>query len=473
MLTKLVWNQICVTPIVFTLTLSTAFSVRASEVPEPSEPPATIDAAMNAAQLSSVPIEVSLPNAEDLTPTENAVATSTSVFQPWTDDITGNEWYVSDTVILEMSGIEDDRVEDFQAQSIQFSNLSNQISLVEPPALAPAAEIAEVIDDEAGDAQFTGQTSEINLEVAENLIEDNLSNATAIDLIPLSQTEIVQVLDATWYVAQVPVEPEAEQSKPEPTREATADSPSPRWRFTFQPYGFVPFSVDGSLTVRDFTSEIDLGLDDILSSLSFAAAGRFEAWRGNLGFVFDAAYFSAQQDSSTSRSVSDCLDCVFPSEINTETKVQYGQFDLGVGYRFAAINPSEAVTEFDLGPIAFDAIVGMRVYAIRGEINISTNLDTSRELERSKTIFEPLVSGRIRWNLSPTLAGWVRGDIAGFGIQGMTFSAAFTGALEWMFSGNTSLLLGYRISSIEYTSDQDLELDLLLHGPYLGAVFRF
>jgi hypothetical protein len=473
MLTKLVWNLLRVTSIVFSLTFGTALAARASEEFEPSVSPPITDAM----QLFSEPIELALPDTEDRIAAENAVATPAPVFQTWTDDIAVNQWSVSSMVLLEINEMNEsagvgDRMEPFQAQPMQPDVTQSILDATSYPSVeSPEQEAVNVSDVEITDLQFTfANTSEIHLGSIKILTENSLSDA-AIDFIALSPAETMQLADADGSIAQVT--PEPGESEPEPIPEETDEPASPRWRFTFQPYGFVPLSVEGDVTVRDFSSDISLGLDDILNPLNFAAAGRFEVWRGNLGFIFDGAYFSIEQDNSISRSGLDCLDCIFPSEIDIETKVRYGQFDLGVGYRFGAVNPSAAATEFDLGPLVFDAIVGMRIYAIHGEIDLSTNLDTSRELERSKTIFEPMVSGRIRWNLSPDLAGWVRGDIAGFGIQGMVLATSFTGGLEWMFSGDTSLLLGYRISTIQYNSDDNLELDLLLHGPYLGMVFRF
>jgi hypothetical protein len=468
MLTKLIWNLLRVTSIVLSLTLVTTLATRASEVFEPPESSLT-----DATQLSSEPIEVALPNAEDLVVVENAATLSAPIFRIWADDVAVWEWTVSGVVIPEMNQMAgaDDRMQHSQAPPIQ----PDATQIILDTASYPSVEFQEqeavnVSDNERTDLQFASVgTLGTDLEITKISTEAPLVDATALDFVSLSPAEATQLADANWSLAQAVPEPDESEPIPEETNEPAP----PRWRFIFLPYGFVPLSVEGDVTVRDLSADINLGLDDVLNPLNFAAAGRLEAWRGNLGFIFDAAYFSVEQDNSISRSGLDCLDCIFPTEIDTETKARYGQFDLGVGYRFASVNPSEAATEFDLGPLVFDAIAGLRVYAIQAEIDVSTNLGTSLERERSKTIVEPLVSGRIRGNLSSNLAGWVRGDIAGFGIQGLVFAASFTGGLEWMFSGNTSLLLAYRISTIQYNSDDDLELDLLLHGPYLGMVFRF
>ncbi len=293
---------------------------------------------------------------------------------------------------------------------------------------------------------------------------------------PIALSELTQSVsnpNEHWQIAQADPIPEPEAPQPPP--EAAESSASPRWRFSVTPNAFVPFSVNGRVTVRNFRSDLNLGLSDVLEPLNFALAGRVEAWRGNLGLIFDAAYFDLGQDRSSDLSIPNCLCNVLPSRIDTEINVQYGQFDLGFGYRYGT-NVSSAETEFEMGELVFDAILGIRIYAFEQEINISTNLGGDRNLQSSTTLITPLASGRIRWNVSPTLAGWVRGDFAGFGIGGTLFATSFTAGIDWLFAGDTSLLLAYRLSTLQYTADvrgEELGVNLLMHGPYLGMVFRF
>jgi hypothetical protein len=387
-------------------------------------------------------------------------------FQTWISDEITDEWQISDTVILTTthssndSEVEDnDPYETLTSDSIQpslkserFTSSNENSSRTQP---APLIDLATT-EAEIANVAFT---------------------ETEIPLTSIVPSELEQFTLKHWQSAQAEPSPESDilEDNPEPILEQEETSRSPRWQFTFTPYGFIPLTIDGSATVRDFTADVDLGLDDLLDPLNFAAAGRVEAWRGSLGFIFDGAYFSVGQEASRSRSIPNCLCDIFPSKIDTEVDVQYGQFDLGVGYRVAA-NAANAATEFELGSLVFDAIVGVRIYAIQQEIDISTNIGTDRNLEHSNTIVTPMASGRFRWNMSPTLAGWVRGDIAGFGIGGTLLAASVTGGVDWMFSGDTSLLLAYRISSLRYDTEvqgRDFELDLLLQGPYMGIVFRF
>lgn len=503
MRTKLVWLLVQVAPVAASVMGMAAFAVGAAEVPsslESDRSPTTPAIALPAESVSAESIELSTQSQIDqiqsvtqlVTPkaTDDAILsepiikssnlmssifteslektpeTTNVIFHNWTSDESNIEWKISNSATsIAAFSTEDQETENYQPSEAATPN-SIQLLL----ELEHLTSNRENPSDETQPARLPVSN------IAREVIANASLSATEIQLIPILPSDLEQLTLEHWQIAQAESSPESDGSDAaESVPEPEATSHSPRWHVTFTPYGFVPLSVDGSATVRDFTADFNLGLDDILSPLNFAAAGRIEAWRGNLGFIFDGAYFNVGQENSRSRSIPNCLCNIFPSEIETEVNVQYGQFDLGVGYRVGA-NLSNAATEFDMGPLVFDAIVGIRIYTLHQEIDLSTNIGTDRNLENSNTIVTPLASGRFRWNLSPKLAGWVRGDIAGFGIGGTLMAASVTGGIDWMFSGNTSLLLAYRISSLQYNTDvrgEDFDLDLLLQGPYMGIVFRF
>ncbi len=458
MQTKRVGFLAQVAPVVVGLMGITAASVHASEAPSSTEVAiATEPIVQSSAGLSRIAVSVQNQSLE-------ATDDASSQFKDAAKD--SFRWVVGDEKLINV------------ASTLEGKNQPGRITASFTP-LQLSPELSEISLDDRNSSENKSISSIISInfrEYNENFISDRaapLSPTTSLEAESFTSEPWISQAETTSQTNPDTGEtdPALEESTPDP--EAT--TASPRWQINVIPYGFVPLSVDGSATVKDFTADIDLGLDDILDPLNFAAAGRVEAWRANLGLIFDGAYFSTSQENSTSTSVPNCLCNIFPSKIDTEVNVQYGQFDLGVGYRTAA-NLSDAKTEFDLGPLVFDAIAGMRIYALHQEINLSTNLGTNRDRSESSTLITPLISGRLRWNLSPTVAGWVRGDIAGFGIGGTLMAASVTGGIDWMFSGNTSLLLAYRISSLQYSTDirgEDFKLDLLMQGPYLGVVFRF
>lgn len=455
-----------IAPIAASLVGATAFSGYAAEAPLPIESrQSTANSAPSptesiSAEPAAEPMTAglsALPDFQNDRPAPKAFAAADQ-----------RQWQIANHLVLNtvLPTVED---------GARYTNVSAAVTANTTPA--PSEPEPELEQPKSTLTEAPGQ-AQLTLSAAAAAIENPAAIASfgEVQLSPIAQPKLAQI-SGDWQIAQTEPAPEPASASetPETIPKAEDSSGSPRWRFNVIPNAFLPLGVDGHVTVRDFRADLNLGLDDILEQLNFALAGRVEAWRGNLGLVFDAAYFDLGQDRSVALPLPNCLCNVLPSRINTEINVQYGQFDLGVGYRYGT-NLSSAATEFEMGPLVLDAILGIRIYTFAQEIKISTNLGDDRNLQSNTTLITPLLSGRIRWNVSPTLAGWVRGDLAGFGIGGTLFATSFTVGIDWLFTGNTSLLVAYRLSTLHYTVDvrgEELGLNLFLHGPYVGVVFRF
>lgn len=152
------------------------------------------------------------------------------------------------------------------------------------------------------------------------------------------------------------------------------------------------------------------------------------------------------------------------------------QLDLGGAYRFGDGNLPTALriadSEFDLGPFIFDALAGVRLYSFSNNLTLIGPRGNRFEFDQSNPIVEPMIGGRARWNLSSNLAALASANISGFGIGDLTFSAAGLAGIDWLFSGNTSLLASYGFTYVDYSSGSS-GLDLFTHGPRIGVKFRF
>ncbi len=151
--------------------------------------------------------------------------------------------------------------------------------------------------------------------------------------------------------------------------------------------------------------------------------------------------------------------------------------DLAATYRFydpAKVNPKGIATEFDLGPVLFDVIGGMNITSVNSDLDLTTNLGGAVSSDNGATVVSPLLGGRFRWNTSPKFAVVVAGSVSGFGISGLSQYSFRTG-IDWMFSGNTSLGLGYRFGFLNYNKggDRDFSLEANQSGPYISFGFRF
>ena len=281
----------------------------------------------------------------------------------------------------------------------------------------------------------------------------------------------------------VPLAPESQgESLPLVAQSPTAAGEIP-WRFSLEPYVYVPFGVNGDVTVDGVEVRINAGIGDIfdvaINTLNFAAFGRVEAWKGPWGIVFDGAY----ENLGTAQTIEIPLPTELqlfglPPQIDIDAAVgvSFSRFDLAAAYRFGDGNLPNALrtadTEFDLGPFLFDAIAGLRLQTFTNELVLTSNLGDEFNFSDSKTFPEPLLGGQARWNLSDNLAVLTGGSISGFGIGDLPLSLDGFAGIDWLFSGNTSLLASYRFTYVDSDSDS-LGLNLFTHGPLIGVKFRF
>jgi opacity protein-like surface antigen len=117
-----------------------------------------------------------------------------------------------------------------------------------------------------------------------------------------------------------------------------------------------------------------------------------------------------------------------------------------------------------------DALAGARVWSVDAEIDFS-GLAINATGSDSETWVDPIVGIKGRLNLSPDFFFTSWGMIGGFGVSS-DFMWDVMGGLGYEASDSISLVLGYRGRGIDYEND-GFVFDVALHGPILGAVFRF
>ena len=220
------------------------------------------------------------------------------------------------------------------------------------------------------------------------------------------------------------------------TSDTTGEIP---WQFSFEPYIYAPFGVNGDVTVGGIEVPINADFGDILdlaiNTLNFVAFGRVEAWKGHWGIVFDGSYANLGTGQTVEIPVPSGLQFFgLPPQIDIDAAVgvSFSRFDLAAAYRFGDGNLPKALrtadTEFDLGAFLFDAIAGLRFQAFTTDLVLTSNLGDEFDFSDSQTFLEPMLGGQARWNLSDNFAVLAGGSISGFGIGDLTFSVDGYGA---------------------------------------------
>lgn len=301
--------------------------------------------------------------------------------------------------------------------------------------------------------------------------------------------QLVESVPAVADVIQVPLVQPADIAQT-----ATTPSQSDQWHFLLVPYVHIPLSVSGSVAYegednslpgggtaingsRDFELSSERISTSLENDLNFALLSGFEAWTPDyhLGILANFDYLSLTSNQSLTRSVRFPGVANFvPTELDADLDTELWNAGLAASYRFydaAKASPGGGNTEFDLGPFVADVLGGLNVTSLDTDLELSTNLGGEVEFSSSNTIVSPLLGGRLRWNANPQLAIVVSGNISGFGISGLT-RYSVQGGVSWLFSGNTSLGLGYRFASLEYDTDE-VEITADQNGPYLNFGLRF
>lgn len=222
------------------------------------------------------------------------------------------------------------------------------------------------------------------------------------------------------------------------------------WSFALSPYAWTP-GLTSSVETAWGTVEVDKSIGDVLSDLDLAFMGAFEARNGRWSLITDLFYADLSQSRSTP------LGVLFSrAKIETEAKILNGY----VGYRV-----------FEGGQVAVDLMAGFRVNSIDLDLSLAPGLLAGQRFGMSETWVDPLIGGRMRFDITDGWFATVFADVGGFRV-GSDLTWQIFGSLGYQFNGRWSVQGGWRYFAIEKTiNGRDIEIDL--NGPLLGFTMRF
>lgn len=263
-----------------------------------------------------------------------------------------------------------------------------------------------------------------------------------------------------------------------------------RWRFSVEPYFFVPLGVQADVTIAGRSASFDLGLDDILNlERAFDAGLRVEAQHDRLGFILDVFYISAAQSGT--------VGLTFPAEslqrfgINTAARIEGDAslsideltIDSAVSYRVVDTVLGNSASSTPYPRLIVAPILGLRTRILWQELEVdnvrigNSSLPIDREFSSSETTIEPLISTQIGLDLSERWAINLRGDVSGFNINAdQDFTWNFLIGTQYHLSRNLSLQLAYRFNGFDFEDGEGIRrtrLNLYQNGIWLSGIFRF
>lgn len=231
------------------------------------------------------------------------------------------------------------------------------------------------------------------------------------------------------------------------------------WRHTLSIYAFLPARTKGDSTVAGTTVPLDLDFGDALELLDFAAAGRYEAWRADWGFIIDANYVSLEADGR------------LPTPGIASFSADIRQEWLGL---YAAYKAVDAIGR-NGQRYAIDLQAGARYNSLRQEITVTSPAPIP-VLGGDEGWWEPVIGARGTWVLNERWTAIASLELGGFGAGGNDLQIGANVGVDWRPWETTSLFFGWRYFSMDYSdtlSTGAFEYDVDQHGPVLGVKFRF
>ena len=265
----------------------------------------------------------------------------------------------------------------------------------------------------------------------------------------------------------------------------TASDPEP-WRFEAAAYGWL-MSASGSATAKGQTVDFDASFIQLMqkSDSLIGYMGYFEADKGRVGFYADLVLAKLGFTGTMLNYRNPIAGLKVSTTANTAATYSLAIIETGGLYELHRWPGSEGSST------ALDALVGFRIWNQSLDVNydVTGTVDFSRlGFQRgvgfstagsgNLTWIDPLVGLRLRHQFTPAQKIMVRGDIGGFGLQStLTWQAVAVYSYAWQFTGYQLVAgIGYRALGVNYSTGSGnavSAVDLVLHGPLIGAAIRF
>ena len=279
------------------------------------------------------------------------------------------------------------------------------------------------------------------------------------------------------------------------------------WEFKLMPYAWLPSKLESTSTLSGLTGTVRLNCQDILDNVDMLWFTRVEAWKDDKwGLSYDTFYLYLSLGGGLELSQSakeeiggDRFNQQFEVDVNADVAVdadiRLWMNDFAAHYRLI----DERFGDGNKKRFIFEPYGGFRYVYLRQEATIEQNtnirLATSgsilgsgsgsrsmsgsgkEKIGDSRDYVEPLIGGRIHWDLNEKLVLWFRGDVGGFGIgSGSDLTYNLIPGCSYRLTKNTTLDFSYRYFNMDYSNGSGhdkLAMDAEAYGPVMGMTIVF
>lgn len=224
--------------------------------------------------------------------------------------------------------------------------------------------------------------------------------------------------------------------------------------------GLWAMNVDGDASARDYDVDFSMDFGDLLDNTNFAFMGGLEIGKGKWAVVFEGMIAQLENDQHFNHTLPRGRTIEGGADISLDMYIA----DLALGYRLWDIPLGDGKSEMML---SITPAVGLRYT----HMSVEVNPDRFESRDSSQDLWDPYVGGRVNLQISREVAWRTDASVGGFGVgSDLTWSAQ--SFIDWRFHRSMELNVGYRAMYWDY-KDGDFELDLTMHGPWIGISFHW
>ncbi len=233
------------------------------------------------------------------------------------------------------------------------------------------------------------------------------------------------------------------------------------WNFTVAPYMWA-VSMDGKVTVGDYSASSSMSFSDIMKNLQVGGLMHMEARKGRFGFFADPIYLKMKQDM-TLTAVS--AGGAQPPTADITATIETWLVEFGVIYQAGKwrLDDKDGARSASL-----DIYGGGRYWYMHN------SLDTSGPTSPTSTVnfADPMIGLSFNADLTERVVLNLRGDIGGFGV-GSDFSWSAAALVGYRFTPGITGFLGYRALYLDYKTAHSPRFNVTMQGPITGIQFAF
>jgi opacity protein-like surface antigen len=226
------------------------------------------------------------------------------------------------------------------------------------------------------------------------------------------------------------------------------------WSFGLSPYmWFAGLSGDVGVNQTLPVVRVDIDFDEIFDSIDWFPPPVMlvgEVRYGRFAFVTDFMFLGLETDDEATRG---------PVSVAAEVGLDTIVWTFGGSFRAV-----------DSDRVSLDLLAGGRLWNVDAEGTLAGPLAV-RQRSGSKTWVDPLIGMVGRFELGSGFAVQAEGDVGGFGIAS-DIGWQLLGTLQYRVAESVALEAGYRYLAVDY-DDGGFLFDVAMHGPIIGASFRF